>query len=110
MSARRRHNIYSPAIGGMDYGQCGTAGPWGQDYYHETFMEVLKAVIRGATVSIIPERDDGTMDAHVKEFFKISQKRWESRVRNRQLFDGIQVLIGDYPTPPRPAGMIDKPE
>ncbi len=82
----------------------------GQDYYHEVFMEVLKAVIRGATVSIIPERDDGTIDADVKEFFKISQKRWESRVRNRQLFDGIQVLIGDYPTPPRPAGMIDKPE
>ena len=66
----------------------------GQDYYHEVFMEVLKAVIRGATVSIIPERDDGTMDAHVKEFFKISQG--ESRVRNRQLFDGVQVLIGDY--------------
>ena len=66
----------------------------GQDYYHEVFMEVLKAVIRGATVSIIPERDDGTMDAHIKEFFKISQG--ESRVRNRQLFDGVQVLIGDY--------------
>ena len=80
----------------------------GQDYYHVVFMEVLRAVIRGATVSIIPERADGTMEAHIKEFFKISQQRWESRVRNRQLFDGVQVLIGDDATPP--PGRIDQPE
>jgi hypothetical protein len=80
----------------------------GQDYHHDVFKEVLKALVGAATVSVIPEGDHGTMESHIKEFFKISQARWESRVRNRQLFDGVQVLIGDFPTPP--PGRIDQPE
>ena len=79
----------------------------GQDYHHNVFIEVWKALLRAATVSIIPEGNHSDMKSHIEEFFKISQARSETRVRNRQLFDHVQVLIGDFPAPP---GSIDQPE
>lgn len=74
----------------------------GRKFYQSIFTEVCRALFRSATVSIIPESDVlGTMEPLIAEFFSISQARWETRVRNRCLFDGVQVLIGDYPVPPR---------
>ncbi len=48
----------------------------GRDFYQSVFMDVCKALLRSATVSIIPESDDrGTMEALVADFFLISQAR-----------------------------------
>ncbi len=54
----------------------------GQNFYYSVFMEVCKALLSSATVSIIPlYYDGGTMDALMDQFFKIAQARLETRLR-----------------------------
>ena len=67
-----------------------------------------KVILRGKTVSVIPLDDDGTMAAHINEFMRASEARFETNVQTRNLFTGVHVLIGSYQlpctTPKRKAG------
>ena len=72
----------------------------GQDLDFKVMRLATKALLRGRTVSVIPLANKDTMEAHISEFFRVSQARYETKIKARDLFTGVHVLIGGHPEPP----------
>ena len=69
------------------------SGRW---FDKDAYKEILKFLKKTKRVcAIIPEDDVAVMETHLNRFMRVFEEQGHTVLRNRTLFDGIQILVGD---------------
>ena len=68
------------------------SGRW---FDKDAYKEILKFLKKTKRVcAIIPEDDVAVMETHLNRFMRVFEEQGHTVLRNRTLFDGIQILVG----------------